>query len=72
MWHYEGEEKCIRGCSRRNLKEREYLENVRVDMRIILKWTLKIELTGVNWINLAQNKDKWQAFVKTVINLRIP
>jgi hypothetical protein len=34
---YGGEEKCIRGCVGRNLKEREYLENQGVDMRVIIK-----------------------------------
>jgi hypothetical protein len=27
---------------------------------------------GVDWINLAQDKDKWQALVNTVMNFRIP
>jgi len=27
---------------------------------------------GVEWIELAQDSDKWQALVKTVINLRVP
>jgi len=34
---YGGEEKCIRGCGGGNLKEREYLENLGVDMKLILK-----------------------------------
>jgi hypothetical protein len=34
---YGGEEKCIRGCGGRKLKERKYLENLGVDMRVILK-----------------------------------
>jgi hypothetical protein len=35
---YGGEEKYIRVCVGRNLKEREYLENQGVDMRAILKY----------------------------------
>jgi len=27
---------------------------------------------GVDWINLAQDRDQWQALVNTVMNLQIP
>jgi hypothetical protein len=27
---------------------------------------------GVDWINLAQDRDRWRALVYTVINLRVP
>jgi hypothetical protein len=27
---------------------------------------------GMDWIDLAQNKDRWRAFVYTVMNLRVP
>jgi hypothetical protein len=27
---------------------------------------------GMHWIDLAQNRDKWRAFVNTVMNLRLP
>jgi hypothetical protein len=29
-------------------------------------------IDGVNWIQLAQDRDQWQAFVNTVMNLRVP
>jgi hypothetical protein len=32
----------------------------------------KAEWEGVNWIHLAQDRDKWQAVVNTVMNLRFP
>ena len=31
----------------------------------------KIRWMGVNWINLAQNRDRWWALVNAVINLRV-
>jgi hypothetical protein len=27
---------------------------------------------GVDWVNLAQNRDQWRALVKTILNLRVP
>jgi hypothetical protein len=30
-----------------------------------------IRIDGSNWIQLAQNRVQWQAFVSTVINLRV-
>jgi hypothetical protein len=27
---------------------------------------------GVDWIDMAQDKDQWRALVKTVVNFRVP
>jgi hypothetical protein len=27
---------------------------------------------GVDWIEMAQNRDQWRAFVNTVMNLQVP
>jgi hypothetical protein len=27
---------------------------------------------GVDWVDLAQDKDQWRALVHTVMNLRVP
>jgi hypothetical protein len=27
---------------------------------------------GMDWIDLAQDRDQWRALVKTVMNLRVP
>jgi hypothetical protein len=34
------------------------------------KW--KIGWGGLDWIDLAQDRDQWKALVNTVMNLRIP
>jgi transposase len=44
----------------------------RVDGRIILKLILRKCDGGMDWINLAQNRDRWWALVGAVMNLRVP
>jgi hypothetical protein len=47
------------------------LEDPGVDGRIILKWIFERLGGGVEWIDLAQDRDKWRALVYTVMNLRV-
>ena len=53
----------------KNLREKTHLEDLGVDMRIILKWIFRKWVGGINWFDLAQDKDKWQAFLIAVMNL---
>jgi hypothetical protein len=32
----------------------------------------EIEWDGVDWMDMAQDKDQWRALVNTVLNLRVP
>jgi hypothetical protein len=32
----------------------------------------EIRWDGMDWIDLAQDKDQWKVLVNTVINLRVP
>jgi hypothetical protein len=32
----------------------------------------EIEWAGVDWIELAEDRDKWRALVNMVMNLRVP
>jgi hypothetical protein len=47
-----------------------------VDGRIILQWNFRSGMggggEGMDWIDLAQNRDKWRAIVNSVMNLRVP
>jgi hypothetical protein len=55
-----------------NLREGDHLKDLGVDGRIILKWIFKRLDGGVDWIDLAQDRDRWRALVYTVRNLRVP
>jgi len=48
------------------------LEDPGVDGRIILKWIFRKWDGGMDWIDLAQDRDTWQALVNMVMNLQVP
>jgi hypothetical protein len=39
--------------------------NIKIDLR-------EIGWGGMDWIDLAQDRDQWRALVNTVMNLRVP
>jgi hypothetical protein len=54
-------------------KEADYLECVNVDGRVTLNWSLEIwELEGLDWIYLAQDREKSWDLVNTVANYHFP
>jgi hypothetical protein len=53
-------------------KERDHWEDQDVGGWTILKWILEIGSDGGEWIDLAQDRDQWRAFVNAVMNLRVP
>ena len=53
-----------------NLKEKNHLEDLGVDGRIILRWIFRKWNGAMDWIDLAKNRDRWRALVNAVMNLR--
>jgi len=55
-----------------NLMERDRFINLRLDWGIILIRILKKWNGGMGWIDLDQDRDRWQVLVNAVMNLRVP
>jgi hypothetical protein len=44
---------------------RRWVDNIRMDLR-------EIGWDGMDWIDLAQDRDQWRTLVNTGMNLRVP
>jgi hypothetical protein len=44
---------------------RRWENNTKMDLR-------EVGWGGMDWIDLAQNRDRWRALLKAVMNLRVP
>ena len=51
---------------------RNHLDDLVIGGRIILKWIFRKWDEGMDWIDLAQDMDRWQALVNAVMNFRGP
>ena len=54
-----------------NLRERHHLEDPGVDVMIILKLIFRKCDGGMDWIDLAQNRDRLWALVNAVMSLEV-
>jgi hypothetical protein len=50
------------GRKARERPRRRWVDNIRMDIRVI-GWS------GVDWVGVAQDRDRWWALVKAVMNL---
>jgi hypothetical protein len=46
-------------------ERRRWVNNIKMDLR-------EIGWGGMDWIDLAQDKNQWRTLVNTVMNLRVP
>jgi hypothetical protein len=44
---------------------RRWEDNIKIDLQ-------EVGWEGVDWIYMAQNRDRWRAVVNAVMNLRVP
>ena len=70
---YGRQEMCIQGCSGERSEGRRPLGRRRRRWENNIKMDLKEVGCGVtDWIELAQDRDRWWALVSAVMNLRVP
>ena len=55
-----------------NLRERDHLEDQGVDGSRIKDGSSGSGMGGMNWIDLAQDRNRWRNFVNVVMNIRVP
>ena len=56
----------------RILRERDHLEDLGYEGRIVLKWSFKKLIGDLDWIDLAQDRGRWRDVVNVVMNVRVP
>ena len=60
------------GESRGVYRERDHFEDPGIDGRIILRWIFRKWDGAVDWIDLADDRDRWRALVSTIMNFLVP
>ena len=73
MWHVRGERRGVYGVLVWILEgkrpfgrpRRRWDDNIKMDL-------MEVGCGGVDWIDLAQDRDRWWALVDAVMNLRVP
>jgi hypothetical protein len=55
-----------------NLRESDHLKDPSVDGRIISRWILRNWDADMDWIDLAQDRNRWRALVDALMDLGFP
>jgi hypothetical protein len=50
---------------KRPLGRRKWVDNIKMDLT-------EVGWDGRDWIDVAQDRDRWRAYVNAVMNLRVP
>jgi hypothetical protein len=64
MWHVCGKEEMHTRFWKESLREKEHLEDIRVDGMI----SLRIGRDGLDWTDVTEERDRWRAVVDNVMN----
>jgi hypothetical protein len=72
MWHVWGRREVHIGFWWGDPREGDHLGDPGVDGRIIKMDIREVGWEDMNWIDLAQDRDRWRALVNVVMNLRVP
>jgi hypothetical protein len=68
---YWRQERCVQGFGGGDLRERDHLEGLGIDRRIILKCAFK-KWDGEAWSGLiCLSRDRWRALVNAVMKLQV-
>jgi len=67
-----GEERGCIGSWWGNRREGDHWGDIGVDGWIILGWISRRWDVYMDWIGLAQDRDRWRTLVSAVMNLRVP
>jgi hypothetical protein len=72
MWYAWERAEMYRGFWWESSKEKNHMEDQGVDGKMESKWILGrlVGGGGVEWIHLAQGRDRWRAVVNAMMNLR--
>jgi hypothetical protein len=55
-----------------NLRERDHLEDPGLDGSNIKVDLHDVGFGGMDWIDLAQDRDRWRVLMNAVMNIRVP
>jgi hypothetical protein len=66
-----GEERKVYKIWWESPKERDHLEDQGVGGKMGSEWILERFSWGVDWIRLAQDRDRWRDVVSAMMNLRV-
>ena len=72
MWRVWGRTEAYTGFWWGNLKERDHFGDPGIDGRIILRCIFRKWDGGMDWIELAQDRDRWRTLMNAVMNFWVP
>jgi hypothetical protein len=67
-----GERRGMHRVLMRKPEEKDHLVDPGVEGKLILGWIFRKWDGGMDWIDLAQDRNRWRDLVKAVIYLRVP